>query len=655
MKAYYQSSLKDFMLASNEEILGSLSSLHFQKLEHQQTRAWGYQIDYLHAQLKSEWDGKIYFEFMIPRMGKRADCVLLIDACIFVLEFKVGSSRFDRSAIDQAVDYALDMKNFHQGSHKLPIFPIVVANNALPNSNQSFTFASDYVATPLLASSDNLATLIEDCLSTVAQELPALENDFAAWESSGYMPTPTIIEAAQALYSSHSVEDIARSDAGAKNLTNTTEEIFRIVDKSKSEKKKSICFVTGVPGAGKTLAGLNIATSRSVNRDEHAVFLSGNGPLVNVLREALARDKVKNSQITKKEAEREVRSFIQNIHHFRDEYFTNPAAPIEKVVVFDEAQRAWSKDQATKFMKGKWGEGYSPQSEPEFLIGVMDRHEDWCCVICLIGGGQEINTGEAGIIEWLNALDASSSDWDVYTSNILLDEHYTIDDLARKKLQSGSYRNSEYLHLSTSMRSFRAETVSSFVSELLNGNARSAAAIYSALNSRYPIVITRDLEKAKCWLRSHARGSERTGLVASAGAIRLRAEGIFIKSEIDPASWFLNDKDDVRSSFFHEDVATQFDIQGLELDWVGVCWDADFRREDKKWSSYSFRGSKWQKIASEERKTYLLNAYRVLLTRARQGMVIFVPRGDKSDHTRPPDYYDGIYEFLRSCGIQVVS
>ena len=655
MKAYYQSTIKDFMVSSNEEVLGALSALHFQKLEHQQTRAWSFQIDYLQSQLRADWDGKIYFEFMIPRMGKRADCVLLLGACIFVIEFKVGSSGFDSSAIDQVVDYAMDLKNFHLGSHRLPIFPIVLSSKAAPVGDQRIMLAPDLVSSPLRASMDNLTALIDYCCKTVALDFPELECDIAVWEASGYMPTPTIIEAAQALYSSHSVEDIARSDAGAKNLTNTTDEIFKIVEKSKSENKKSICFITGVPGAGKTLAGLNIATSRSDKADEHAVFLSGNGPLVNVLREALARDKASNSQIKKKEAEREVRSFIQNIHHFRDEYFTNSSAPIEKVVIFDEAQRAWSKEQATKFMIGKWGAGYSPQSEPEFLISVMDRHEDWCCVICLIGGGQEINTGEAGIIEWLNALDTSSSDWDVYTSNILLDEHYTIDDRARNKLQSSSYKNSDYLHLSTSMRSFRAETVSSFVAELLDGSTQNARSMYLSLSDRYPITVTRDLGAAKSWLHSNARGSERTGLVASAGALRLRAEGIFIKSEIDPASWFLNNKDDVRSSFFLEDVATQFDVQGLELDWVGVCWDADLRREENKWSSYSFRGTKWQKVASEERKTYLLNAYRVLLTRARQGMVIFVPQGDKSDHTRPPDYYDGVYEFLRSCGVRAVS
>jgi len=587
-------------------------------------------------------------------MGKRADCILFINSCVFVLEFKVGSSSFDRFAIDQAYDYALDLKNFHLGSHDLLIFPIVVATKANTPSTNQIQIAKDLVAKPFLIGELGLNSLIKDCLAAAHTSSHAGFTVAEVWEKSGYMPTPTIVEAAQALYKSHNVEDIARSDSGAKNLSETTDEIFKIIERSKILGRKSICFVTGVPGAGKTLAGLNIATSRSVKKEEHAVFLSGNGPLVEVLREALARDKVVSEKVKKKDAQREVSSFIQNIHHFRDEYFTNPQAPIEKVVIFDEAQRAWSKEQATKFMTGKWGSGYAPQSEPEFLVKVMDRHNDWCCVVCLIGGGQEINTGEAGIIEWLKALDGTLSSWDVYISDVLSDEHYTIDDVARLKLQSSSYQTSKHLHLATSMRSFRAEKLSAFVSEIINGNDKAALKIYSTLADNYPIFLTRKLEATRDWLRQSGRGTERIGLVASAGALRLRPEGIFIKSEIDATNWFLNDKGDVRSSFFLEDVATQFDIQGLELDYVGVCWDADLRYEDVGWKMHAFRGSKWQNVSSPERKKYLLNAYRVLLTRARQGMVIFIPEGSENDPTRPPTYYDGVFNYLRDCGLQQI-
>ena len=654
MQAYYQAQLEQFWDTNEDEILGTLTSFHVQALEHLQTMAWQNQITYLKQQLEQHWKGKIYFEFKIPRMGKRADCILFINSCVFVLEFKVGSSSFDRFAIDQAYDYALDLKNFHLGSHDLLIFPIVVATKANTPSTNQIQIAKDLVAKPFLIGELGLNSLIKDCLAAAQTSSHAGFTVAEVWEKSGYMPTPTIVEAAQALYKSHNVEDIARSDSGAKNLSETTDEIFKVIERSKILGRKSICFVTGVPGAGKTLAGLNIATSRSVKKEEHAVFLSGNGPLVEVLREALARDKVVSEKVKKKDAQREVSSFIQNIHHFRDEYFTNPQAPIEKVVIFDEAQRAWSKEQATKFMTGKWGSGYAPQSEPEFLVKVMDRHSDWCCVVCLIGGGQEINTGEAGIIEWLKALDGTLSSWDVYISDVLSDEHYTIDDVARLKLQSSSYQTSKHLHLATSMRSFRAEKLSAFVSEIISGNDKAALKIYSTLADNYPIFLTRKLEAARDWLRQSGRGTERIGLVASAGALRLRPEGIFIKSEIDATNWFLNDKGDVRSSFFLEDVATQFDIQGLELDYAGVCWDADLRYEDVGWKMHAFRGSKWQNVSSPERKKYLLNAYRVLLTRARQGMVIFIPEGSENDPTRPPKYYDGVFNFLTDCGIQQI-
>ena len=654
MQAYYQAQLEQFWDTNEDEILGTLTSFHVQALEHLQTMAWQNQITYLKQQLEQHWKGKIYFEFKIPRMGKRADCILFINSCVFVLEFKVGSSSFDRFAIDQAYDYALDLKNFHLGSHDLLIFPIVVATKANTPSTNQIQIAKDLVAKPFLIGELGLNSLIKDCLAAAHTSSHAGFTVAEVWEKSGYMPTPTIVEAAQALYKSHNVEDIARSDSGAKNLSETTDEIFKIIERSKILGRKSICFVTGVPGAGKTLAGLNIATSRSVKKEEHAVFLSGNGPLVEVLREALARDKVVSEKVKKKDAQREVSSFIQSIHHFRDEYFTNPQAPIEKVVIFDEAQRAWSKEQATKFMTGKWGSGYAPQSEPEFLVKVMDRHNDWCCVVCLIGGGQEINTGEAGIIEWLKALDGTLSSWDVYISDVLSDEHYTIDDVARLKLQSSSYQTSKHLHLATSMRSFRAEQLSAFVSEIINGNDKAALKIYSTLADNYPIFLTRKLEATRDWLRQSGRGTERIGLVASAGALRLRPEGIFIKSEIDATNWFLNDKGDVRSSFFLEDVATQFDIQGLELDYVGVCWDADLRYEDVGWKMHAFRGSKWQNVSSPERKKYLLNAYRVLLTRARQGMVIFIPEGSENDPTRPPTYYDGVFNYLRDCGLQQI-
>ena len=645
--AYYSASLSEFLGHSRMEILGELTRNHRHDLEHQQRDAWLAQVDILKEQLSGFSDGFIHFEFVIPRMGKRADCVVLLSDVVFVLEFKVSSESFDRHAIDQTHDYALDLKNFHRGSHDAAIVPILVATKSNVGAIR-VSFAADLVAAPLLTG----ATGVHAALQNALDATNGADLDPMAWSASGYQATPTIIEAAQAMYQEHDVQEIARSDAGAKNLQATDARIAEIIERSKTEEQKSICFVTGVPGAGKTLAGLNIAAKRaSEHADEHAVFLSGNGPLVDVLREALARDQVNREGIKKSDAMRKVRTFVQNIHHFRDEYLQDQNAPIEKVVVFDEAQRAWTKEQASKFMQTKRGYVGFSQSEPEFLISVMDRHTDWCTIICLIGGGQEINTGEAGLLEWLTALQARFHDWHVHASNLLDDRHYTVSPEAVQLLRTERVRKHPDLHLSVSMRSFRAERLSAFIGTVLDGNAEDARKLLAELQTRYPIWVTRNLANARNWLRSVSRGSERFGLVASSGAHRLRPEGIHIKSAIDPSSWFLNDKSDVRSSYYLEDVATEFDIQGLELDLVGVCWDADLRFQASGWESYSFRGTRWQNVKAQERSLYLRNAYRVLLTRARQGMVIFVPEGNDEDPTRSKAFYDETYEFLKRCGL----
>ncbi|WP_298331557.1 DUF2075 domain-containing protein [Asticcacaulis sp.] len=412
-----------------------------------------------------------------------------------------------------------------------------------------------------------------------------------------------------------------------------------------------LCFVTGVPGAGKTLAGLNIATQRSESHaDEHATFLSGNGPLVDVLREALARDQSARTGRSKKHVERDVRAFIQNIHHFRDDCAGSATIPSEHVVVFDEAQRAWTRAQASKFMQAKRGIADFDMSEPEFLLSVMDRHPDWCTVVCLIGGGQEINTGEAGLSEWMSAIRARFPHWWVYASAQIVQTDYDLNREARAFIQQDQVTLSDDLHLGVSMRSFRAETLSGFVSHLLNGEAEAARAAFAQLTA-YPLVITRDLNAARRWLRSKARGTERYGLVASSGAHRLKPEGVHVKASIEPVNWFLNDREDVRSSWYLEDVATEFDVQGLELDWVGVCWDADYRYSEGGWQHHKFAGTKWRNVNDAFAQLYLKNAYRVILTRARQGMVIFVPKGDVDDPTRPPGFYDATYAFLKDCGL----
>ncbi|MBV9265002.1 MAG: DUF2075 domain-containing protein [Acidobacteriaceae bacterium] len=441
-------------------------------------------------------------------------------------------------------------------------------------------------------------------------------------------------------------------DASARNLGELSAAVNGIIDEARQKQMKAVCFVTGVPGSGKTLAGLNIATHRSdEHHDEYAVFLSGNGPLVDVLREALARDRAQREGISKKAAERQARSFIQNVHHFRDHYVKNKDIPLEKVVVFDEAQRAWTRQQTASFMQRKRGQANFSMSEPEFLISVMDRHEDWCVIICLVGGGQEINTGEAGITEWVSALRTQFPTWQISVSPRMSLPEYGSDLETQTFFASSQVRLDERLHLAVSVRSFRAEAISDFIGYILDNRPEAAKGVYQDVQSTYPIYVSRDLNAVRAWLRRRARGTERFGLVASSGAQRLQPNGIHIKAEIEPVNWFLNDNMDVRSSYYLEDVASEFAIQGLELDWVGVCWDGDFHHDGTEWIHQAFKGTKWQSVNDRARKTYLKNAYRVLLTRARQGMVIFVPTADYVDHTRPPRYYDGTFRFLQSCGI----
>jgi hypothetical protein len=637
-QAYYTAEVAEFLKALPETILGHLAAQHAHDLDALQRNAWIAQIMLLQNELRDVGDGWIALEFSIPRMGKRVDAIVILQGIVFVVEFKIGMKNYDGGAVDQAMDYALDLKNFHAGSHARCVVPVLVATKA-DHVHLDLKWSSDGVAKPLLSNGASLGA----ALRATTTETPKQESfDPERWAASGYKPTPTIIEAAQALYEGHRVEEITRSDAGAKNLRETTSCLETIIEQAKAKQHKAICFVTGVPGAGKTLAGLNLVTHRTkAHEEEHAVFLSGNGPLVDVLREALARDEQAQAKeyglsTTKADAARKVKSFIQNIHHFRDANLQSENAPIERVAVFDEAQRAWDQDKASIFMAQRKGIPNFDQSEPEFLISVMDRHVDWCTIMCLIGGGQEINAGEAGLTEWFAALKKRFRHWKIYTSPQLAHRDYHWGHDLPAMLADLQYRTLPDLHLAVSVRSFRAEKLSEFVGALIAGEIDAARSLLTSIKKTYPIVLTRDLAQAKAWLRSRGRGSERFGLVASSGASRLKPEGINVHEKINAVYWFLNGKSDVRSSYYLEDPATEFDIQGLELDWVGVCWDADLRWVDGRWSHHKFRGTVWHNVNDTFQRAYLSNAYRVLLTRARQGMAIYVPGGDLIDATRPP-------------------
>lgn len=690
LRFYYSDSIVDFLRKSTIEIIGNLAVIHPYDINNETSMSWMEEIETLkNALAKFSGRGSVYIEYNIPRMGRRADVVVLIDGIVLVMEFKTSEQKFTRASEIQVWDYALDLKNFHQGSRDRILIPILVAPKER-NINCKFDLIpfEDNVYKPLLSNSNKLRDCIDFIINNVRPVHSFSKKDDDQWAKSGYDPTPTIIEAAVALYEEHNVAEITKHDG---DVEQTAVCINRIIDQCRINQRKAICFVTGVPGAGKTLIGLQTAIDQ-FNKGGKAVYLSGNFPLVEVLQEALTRDYVRRSKedyknrrtsekpCTKAEAKSRVKTFIQMIHYYRDlylegtkvegdeivpipEYFTNhndkSFIPTEPVAIFDEAQRAWTREELRRFMKEKKHINDFPYSEPEYLISCLDRRTDWGLVICLIGGGQEINKGEAGIKEWLESLNRRFKHWDIYISDKLVNNEYAggrAIDMIENKTRLYIEPN---LHLSVSMRSFRAEKVSLFFHQLLNLQKNDASKTLIEL-SNYPIVLTRDLAKAKDWLRSHARGSERFGLLASSKAERLKAISINVRYQPDFVHWFLEDDTDIRSSNSLEDTLTEFKVQGLEIDWACVAWDADLRlnKSHDKWEHFQLRsGTKWQKINKRENQEYQINAYRVLLTRARQGMVIVVPDGDYGnppDETRKPEWYDGIYVYLKEIGLKEI-
>lgn len=654
---YYKDSISSFIVKNEELILGEITSNNFFGHINTERFAWINQIRILKKALIGI-DGYIFFEFSIPRMGKRVDCILIVRNIVFVIEFKVGERDFHNDHLEQVWDYALDLKNFHKPSHDALLIPILVATEANSSPFEIiFSVQNDNLSIPLKTGKKELHIVLEQVIELFANTKSI---DCHEYITGSYSPTPTIIEAALSLYKDHNVENITRNDAGAINLRSTSKYISETIEHAKTHNKKIICFVTGVPGAGKTLVGLKVATQHlDHEHGNKSVFLSGNKPLVDILQEALTRDRYyaeKNlgRRVTKREIKESVKAFIQIIHHYRDEYIRDKNAPYDHVAIFDEAQRAWTKEQTIKFMQQKKGIVDFQFSEPEFLISCLDRHQDWAVIVCLVGGGQEINTGEAGISEWLSAVENHFNEWETRISPSLFDSEYNaIEAISTLKKKNNIVFN-ENLHLAVSLRSYRAENVSKLIKQILDFELTEAMLTYNQLKDKYPIVITRDLHKAKNWLRSHARGSERFGIVVSSQAYRLRPLAIDVRVQTDPVHWFLGDKHDIRSSSFLEDVATEFQVQGLELDWACVTWDGDLRYSENGWNTFSFNGSKWQNIRKEERKRYLINAYRVLLTRARQGMVIVIPEGNDDDVTRKKEYYDQTFNYLKSVGFDII-
>lgn len=676
---YYADTIESFLAKEPHLILGQLSDAESFDTTREAKNAWKEEIGLLKSILLNH-KGHVFFEYSIPRLGKRVDVILVIDGTVLCLEFKAGAERFECADKEQVWDYALDLKNFHEKSWELYIAPVLVATDAPDEVNELRTCNYDEkVYVPLLANAATLGSVIE----MVLNGSPKVSVDAISWANGRYSPTPTIIQAASALYANHNVENITRCDAG-ENLKTTTDFILGVIDHAKANNEKSLCFVTGVPGAGKTLVGLNVAM-KQFEKKEPAVYLSGNRPLVDVLSEALARDKVKQAKesgekCTLTDARREVKSFIQIIHHYRDNTLAKLKMPIcdgkleidqtkqqkhkddgysevEHVAIFDEAQRLWDQPHLSGWLARKKGIQNFPMSESEFLIWSLNLRPDWAVVVCLVGGGQEINSGEAGIAEPIRAANETFPDWNVFISPQLTERVYAEGNVEALLAKNPKAKKNDSLHLATSMRSFRAEKLSNFVGLLLDRNVEAAKLTYKEFCANYPIMLTRDLDKAKTWLRKMAGGSERFGMVCSSQAFRLRPLAIDVRAKPNVVNWFLDDITDIRSSLFLEDVATEFDIQGLELDWSCLIWDGDFQYSSDDWIQKDFSGGKWKNIKAPERRAFQLNAYRVLLTRARKGMIICVPEGDKGhppDDTRRPEFYDVTFEYLKSLGLKVL-
>ena len=709
-RCLYEASFRDFLTTKPKEVHGTLISNYHGEVLTTTIEAWEAEISILQQVLVpwKEEEAQIIFEYEIPRIGKRIDVVLLLRGIIFCLEFKVGQKAALQADVEQVMDYALDLKNFHHLSHERVIVPILIPTEHVSSTTEfQPSVYDDQIYNPLISGAKHFQSLIEDVLNHAgATSGGTIDNWINKWIISPYTPTPTIIEAARALYESHSVENITRHEADKVYTDRTINYILQIIEQSKEQKGKSICFVTGVPGAGKTLVGLDVAIKQTeLDKKNGAVYLSGNGPLVAVLTEALARDnqkkcsRVKGKQKKISDSRREVSEFIQIIHRYRDNMLAKIKNPVENgiveidedksvslketghgevehVVIFDEAQRSWTHKHMAHYLKqgGRYGNKLKvpnfPMSEAEFHIWSLDQREDWAVIVCLVGGGQEINTGEAGITEWIKALTTKFTHWNVYISDKLTDIEYA-DGRVNELLENHKYYKEKVtyagnLHLAVSLRSFRAETLSAFVQSMLTFR-KDAASLYKDVASRnYPIMLTRDIDTARTWLRKQARGTQQTGILITKKAARFKPLAVHKIEDGDDNAvhWFLEDKTDIRSSNYLEVAATEIQVQGLELDYVCVLWDADMRcNKDKAWSYYKFDGkTKWSPENNEENQKYMLNAYRVLLTRARQGIIICIPEGNSrltpegfpEDPTRLPEYYDGTYEYLKSLGIKEI-
>ncbi|MDE1896330.1 MAG: DUF2075 domain-containing protein [Rhodospirillales bacterium] len=641
VNAWWSGSIRDFLLSTDHDIIGRLTTRQardYRTNEPIQLQAWMWQIEKLRSELtKLPEDWRLLLEYPLLRLGRRLDAVLVSDRAIFVIEFKTLGHGFDASAREQAEDYAHDLRDFHAASRDKIIIPIVVAGSGKPVRPQ-FEFPFPGVSVVYEA----LANQLADLLTSILAKIPTHSIDITGWEAAPYRPVPTIIEAARALYDQHGVAEIKAARADTINLSRTTAAILQVIHDAKTTGTYHIVFVTGIPGAGKTLCGLDVAFSPEVE----ATFLTGTLPMVYVLKAALAEDRGKQKGYSQRAARHQSKAKIESVVGFLRDSTSRTQAPSEHVIIFDEAQRAWdAKKGAGKFQY--------PQSEAAIVLDIMRRHQDYAVIVALVGNGQEINTGEAGLAEWGRAL-LERPEWHVQAAPGVLNATEPKQRLFTKTVPV-RFKIDPSLHLNTPIRNIRSASAATWIDAVLLGKKEVAQHIASA---ELPIYLTRSLETMRRHLRLRARGGRRAGLVCSSGAKRLVADGLWPKfphqDEKAVANWFLKKWPDVRACDALELPATEFACQGLELDYVGLCWGGDLIWTGQ-WLSRSFRGKKWQHPKDEEMQAYTINTYRVLLTRARADTIIWIPEGDLADQTRRPDELDATAAFLLSCGAQIIN
>lgn len=686
MPAYLRSSVAEFLVKPDSEIFQALAVQNAAQrfsLTPEAIDAWKAQLPFLKEALRylasneresSDWH--ILLEYPIPQIGRRIDAVLLAKNEIIVIETKTGLA--PTSARRQVEDYAISLACFHEASAERTIIPLVVADGSTSRSAELSEFER-MIRPCLITDPEHFGqTLLQIVRENVRRGEPALDPE--TWDNARFRPVPSIIEAAVRLYAGMDVFEIGHAAAAREDLATTTSSLLRIVTETRNNQAKAICFVTGVPGAGKTLVGLNAVHHTELK--EVSMFLSGNGPLVKIIREALIRDVIKREKKTRRSAENTLHAFVANVHRFADDHTqSHQPEPTRNVIVFDEAQRAWDQEQNTRPSRSGRGSQRPPVSEPHMLLDIMNRRKDWAVIVALIGGGQEINKGEAGLSEWGRSLQQFPH-WNIYADSNVLDGKLTSNGFRlfeSTDVNSTRIHSDHDLHLKTNVRSIRAQGVSDWVDAVLGGDYSRAFAICASIAEKP--VLTRNINTTRNWLRQRRIGLTRSGLVSSAHAVRLRADGIEASYDFhrffEWERWFL-DRDaceeigcthhycnDIRASSKLEVCATQFEIQGLELDWVGVCWGEDLVWNGKEWISQRFDNKKWSPVPrkkdekqqrdSERKHRYRMNAYRVLLTRARQGMIIYVPDPPSSDFSRAHQSLQHTYEFLLACGATTIT